>query len=326
MNNATIDKTLKFTKDLKVLYVEDDLEIRTQTKEFFEVLFHSVVVVNNGKDALKIYNDEHFDIIISDVKMPIMDGIELTKQIKQINPSQCIIITSAYNDSEDLLKFINLNIKQFIQKPIDIDKMLETLYEVSRNIVNSNMVESYRKELEINNKELSKKNSELKSLVRILDEKLIQIAQHNKDNDTDIDLKKAIIKYEHLNELKELEIDISGTAVLISLSNNLNGSTVKVLADMFLSYSKIVSNYEEYNSLSKNIKKLANILKEKPDNFIKKVDELSTLVESFIYVLRMWRKNLVEHNIKRAFDLHSSMINDIQTVIQILDINKGDLE
>ena len=171
MHRITTDQTISFTKDLSILYAEDDVELQEQTKDFFEVLFKRVVTVNNGADALTKYKEEQFDIVISDVKMPLMNGIELATCIREINPIQSIIIVSAYNDSESLVQFINLNVQQFIQKPIDIDNMLQTLYLTSKAIVNEKTIENYKQQIEANNIELTKKNNELNSVIKILESK-----------------------------------------------------------------------------------------------------------------------------------------------------------
>ncbi len=326
MSMITTDMTINFTKDLKILYAEDDVELQIQTAEFFRLLFKSVSVVNNGEDALNLYKEEEFDIVISDIRMPKLDGIELTKKIREINPFQNIIIISAYNDNDSLINFINLNIRQFLQKPIDIDNMLETLYYTAKNIVNEKMVEEYRKSLEFSNKALTQKNEELQSLVRILDSKLLQISKEDKEKIQEIDLSTANIQEQYLNELKELEIDISGAAVLISLSNNLQISNIQLLGNMFLAYASILSQYPAYNELNKEIERLGALLNNAPQNFIDKVNDIATLLESFIYVLRMWRTKIVEKKFTKAFEFHSSMINDVSTIITIIDGSEDSIE
>jgi len=326
MSSITTDQTLNFTRDLKVLYAEDDLELQEQTKDFFEVLFSSVTVVNDGIEALEEYKKESFDIVISDIRMPSMDGIELTTKIREINHDQCIIIVSAYSDNDYLIKFINLNIRQFIQKPIDVDNMLETLYYTSKAIVNEKMVEEYRESLEESNKELTLKNKELQSLVRILDSKLLQIAKNSTTEERSVNSTEATMSQEHLDELKELEVDIGGAAVLVSLSKNLTASNIKVLGSLFLSYSEILSIYKPYNELSQKINELGVALNNAPENFIKRVTDISTLLESFIYVLRMWRAKVVHIEFSKAFELHSSMTNDISTIIAIVDGTQDEIE
>jgi cysteinyl-tRNA synthetase len=204
--------------------------------------------------------------------------------------------------------------------------MLETLYYTAKNIVNEKMVEEYRESLEFSNKALTQKNEELQSLVRILDSKLLQISQEDKDKIQEIDLSTADIKEQYLNELKELEIDISGAAVLISLSKKLHISNIQVLGNMFLSYANILSEYKAYDELYQEIEKLGTILNNAPQNFIDRVSDIATLLESFIYVLRMWRTKLVEKKFIKAFEFHSSMINDVTTIIAIIDGSENSIE
>ncbi len=326
MQTADIDTTLKYTNSLSVLYVEDDLELQSQSKEFFEVLFKSVKVATNGREALELYKKNMFDLVITDVKIPDMDGVTLTKKIKEINKNQHIIVISAYNNTEYLIEFLNLDIDKFIQKPIQIDKMLHTLYTISKNILNAQMVEEYRIELEQSNNKLKRKNEELQSLVRILDSKLAQIAKESSTDDRDINFEKYAIEPKDIHELQELEKDISGAAVLISLSNNLSISNIQVLGNMFTSYATILSNYEGYQALYTKIQQLGEALNNAPENFMKRVEDISILLESFIYVLRMWRVNLEEKEFKKVLELHASMINDISTIIAIVNGTMNKIE
>ena len=321
MNNITTKSTIEYTKNLTILYVEDDVGLQYQTEKLFNILFKKVVTANNGLDALNIYKKEPFDIVITDIKMPLMDGVTLTSEIKKIDADQAVIVASAYNDTEYLLDFINLNIKQFIQKPIDMKNMLHIIYDVSKNIVNEMLVENYRKEVEKNNIILKEKNEELNSLVRILDTKISQISK--KEDLNEIDINPNLFEDEHLNELKELEIDIDGAAVLINLTKNLNLFNIQVLGEMFLAYSHILSNYQECDKLASAITNLGETLNNAPQNFIDKITDVSILLESLIYVLKIWRKSLAEHQIKKAFELHASMINDIVTIVSIIDNTKN---
>ncbi len=126
------------TKDLSLLLVEDYEPLRTDMEELFRDLFKEVVVAENGKEALELYEkfDKKFDIIITDIQMPIMNGIELCQEILSVNPNQQIIVLSAYTESEYLLKLINLGIAQFITKPIEYSELTDTLSRVIRKIKN----------------------------------------------------------------------------------------------------------------------------------------------------------------------------------------------
>lgn len=128
------------TKDLSLLLVEDYAPLRNDMAEVLEDLFKTVVVASNGVEALKLYRDyrqehgKHVDIVISDIVMPYMNGVDLCEILRQEHEAQPIIILSAYTDSEYLLRLINLGIAQFINKPIEQDELLETLYSVSEKL------------------------------------------------------------------------------------------------------------------------------------------------------------------------------------------------
>ena len=129
-----------YTSNLSILFVEDHDDLRVNTTSILKSIFKTVDSCTNGKEALKQYNkykDENsstYDIVLSDISMPYMNGIELTENIYKENPSQSIIILSAYDETEYLLKLINLGIEQFIKKPIDYQELLTAFLEVARNL------------------------------------------------------------------------------------------------------------------------------------------------------------------------------------------------
>jgi len=108
--------------------------------EMLEDLFKKVVVASNGAEALDYYNeyqvenDRTFDIVISDIVMPVMNGVDLCEALRKQNQEQQIIILSAHTDTEYLLRLINLGIAQFINKPIQHERLLNTLAYVCGKI------------------------------------------------------------------------------------------------------------------------------------------------------------------------------------------------
>jgi len=90
-------------------------------------MFATVIVADNGNDALNLYreyydkNQKYIDIVLTDIEMPKMDGIELSEKIMQINKEQDIIVISAYTDTKHLIKLINIGVAQFITKPIETE-------------------------------------------------------------------------------------------------------------------------------------------------------------------------------------------------------------
>jgi DNA-binding response OmpR family regulator len=131
---------LKYTKNFSVLFVEDHDELRENTTEILKNFFDQVDCAEDGKEALKKYKEHHkknskyYDIVLSDIQMPNLNGVELTSKLYEINPSQLLIILSAHDDTKYLLSLINLGIEQFVKKPIDYQELLRALLNRSRKI------------------------------------------------------------------------------------------------------------------------------------------------------------------------------------------------
>jgi len=101
-----------------ILYVEDDYITRTNISTVLQKVCKKVLVAEDGLEAYEQYCTNQPDIIITDIRMPKMDGIELVKKIRQINTEVPIIVMSAYSDKENLLEAIELNVSDYIIKPV----------------------------------------------------------------------------------------------------------------------------------------------------------------------------------------------------------------
>ena len=140
---------LKYTQELTILYVEDYDELRNNTSEVLNNFFSDVVTAENGQVALELYkksyadNNKTFDIVLSDIQMPFLDGVELTKEIYALNPQQTIIIVSAYDESKYLLPLINLGIDYFVKKPIDFQELFSVLLNSSKKIISTEYPQSH---------------------------------------------------------------------------------------------------------------------------------------------------------------------------------------
>jgi YesN/AraC family two-component response regulator len=133
--NKQLETLRKYTKNLSVLYVEDEEIIRNETTNFLQHFFSDIGVAANGEIGLQKYKERNgFDLVITDIKMPKMNGIDLCRQIRQLDDEQPIIITSAHNDSEYLLKLIDIGVDKFIMKPMEHKVILQTLGTVTKMI------------------------------------------------------------------------------------------------------------------------------------------------------------------------------------------------
>jgi YesN/AraC family two-component response regulator len=117
------------TKSVTLLYVEDNEQLKDIKLEMFNDIFQKVVYAKDGYEALVKYQEERFDLIITDINMPGMNGLDMIEKIQKINPSQEVIVLSAYAEVEYLSKLSKLNIACFLTKPVDIKKMLRKISE-----------------------------------------------------------------------------------------------------------------------------------------------------------------------------------------------------
>lgn len=118
------------TKTMNLLYVEDDEHIRESSNRLFSSFFSKVTVANDGLDALEKYAVGTFDIIITDLAMPNMDGIEMIKSIRQDNPKIPVIVYSALDNGSYITACISLNVDSYITKPMMPNNLIESLEKV----------------------------------------------------------------------------------------------------------------------------------------------------------------------------------------------------
>lgn len=121
-------------KDLKILFVEDEVNISKLLKDALSDYFYSFTVASNGEEGLDKFKKVKPDIVITDIMMPKLDGLEMTKQIKEINEDTPIIVLSAFSDKDKLLKAIDIGITKYFIKPFDPEEVLEYLIYLANRL------------------------------------------------------------------------------------------------------------------------------------------------------------------------------------------------
>lgn len=131
--SAKLEELICITSSMSVLYVEDDFQLRENTTGVLSDLFLKVDEASDGQEAWELYqhNTSAYDIIITDLNMPHMNGIELIKHIQVINPLQAIVIISAHNETEYFLESIRNSVMGYILKPIDFEQLIGSLYKTA---------------------------------------------------------------------------------------------------------------------------------------------------------------------------------------------------
>ncbi|MBO9584119.1 MAG: response regulator transcription factor [Flavobacterium sp.] len=111
-------------KNFKILYAEDDETLAFLTKDNLEQNNYEVIHCSDGKSALKIFEEEEFDICIFDIMMPKMDGFELAEAVRKIDINVPIIFLSAKTLKEDRIKGLRLGADDYLVKPFSIEELL----------------------------------------------------------------------------------------------------------------------------------------------------------------------------------------------------------
>jgi YesN/AraC family two-component response regulator len=136
-----IDRTL--FKDITLLYVEDDPMTLEEISFFLNKYVKKLIVAKNGKEGLALFKEYNPDMVITDIQMPIMDGLEMSKKIFEINPAIPIAVTTAYSDGPYLMKAIELGIDKYIIKPINMMKILAVIQKALNLQKDSSKLNNY---------------------------------------------------------------------------------------------------------------------------------------------------------------------------------------
>lgn len=140
---------MSFNKEqLVILYVEDDPIIRNNTLEVLRRRYTTVFAAEDGLSGWVLYREIKPDLVITDIKMPGMSGLELIKNIRECSSEQHILITSAYNDSDLLIDALNLAVEGYLIKPFLTDALISYIQRVLKSLKLKAEVEAYHTRLE----------------------------------------------------------------------------------------------------------------------------------------------------------------------------------
>jgi diguanylate cyclase (GGDEF)-like protein len=121
-------------KSLTLLYVEDDESTVRSFINAFSDYFKEVIVARNGEEGIELFEKQTPHIVITDLQLPKMSGLEMVERIRQTHPSLPIIVNSAFSDTHLLLRSIALHVDNYILKPTDPYQMLHVLEKAAKII------------------------------------------------------------------------------------------------------------------------------------------------------------------------------------------------
>ena len=187
-----IKKLKELSEGFSVLYVEDDDSIRNSMHVYLKKFFFKVVAAEDGVEGLDLYKKETFDIVITDLSMPKMNGLEMITNLKRINPKQPVLVTSAHSESDYMIGAIKAGIEGYVIKPFDFHQLNQELMKIVEKLhlilKNRNYQDNLEEMVQKKSDELTKileyenENYEqtLYSMVEMIEERDTYTAGHSK--------------------------------------------------------------------------------------------------------------------------------------------------
>lgn len=120
---------------IDVLFVEDEEMMRDSIAEIMRRRVNNVLVAGNGHIGLELYNKYHPHVIITDIRMPIMTGLEMLEKIREVDDNVKVIVVSAHNDTQYFQQAINLGVDGFLLKPINVNNVIKQISKITRQLV-----------------------------------------------------------------------------------------------------------------------------------------------------------------------------------------------
>ena len=171
-------------KNFTLLYAEDDKAIQKEMLEYFSSYFKEVFTANDGKEALEIYKQNRPDVMILDIYMPHLTGIELTKILRENDYKTKIVLITAHSNDSLLLEAINIDVNYYLIKPATLTKVKDMLDKISIDLLRSSeKIVRFDENIYFNqtSKKLYNKNIELKLSKKELSLLELFIINRNKD-------------------------------------------------------------------------------------------------------------------------------------------------
>ncbi len=301
---------LEFTKNLDVLYVEDNKILRESTRLLLGNFFAKVDVGEDGREGLELYknyfkdNKKHYDLIITDIDMPNMDGLEMSKEIYKLHNEQEIIIVTAHKNIDYFLDAINMGCSSFILKPISKKKMAKIFYKVCQNIYNHQFV------LEHDYRHYRSKST------KVIKDSGSAYFMGQVEELVDRDLCELVTLH---NKMDEILVNI----LTNDFDINILKSNLPKLSTYFNQYALILSFYTFFDSLSRNISIFSDAINN-TDSLVEQRDKYSdvfALLESFLFILQSWQNELPTYDHHKIDYYNSSIVNDMTTISNMWRVN-----
>ncbi|MEA3353286.1 MAG: response regulator [Campylobacterota bacterium] len=311
MEKVELEDLIVFSRTIKVLYVEGESKLRESAHGVFKIFFESIDTAKNGRDGYEQFLNNKYNLIITDINMSEMNGMEMISKIREVSKDITILIISSVDDKEYFMDLIKLGVDGYILKPVKVKQFVEVLQKVIEKFQNKQKLFEYKnnlediinektKELQQTNQELIDKKEQLELLNLSLEQQVKEEVQKN------ILKEKQLFEQSKMASMGEMIGNIAHqwrqplSAITTSVGSIQLQKDLGILEDDDL--NKICTLIQDNSIyLSNTIEDFRNFFKDKKD---KELFNLKAAIEELL--------NLVSPTIKGSFiDVHTDIDEDI---------------
>ena len=330
--------------EMSLLLVEDDDILQSQLKTFLTRFFGHVDVASNGVEALALYDKRHYDLVVTDLTMPIMGGIKLSHILRSRSEKQKIFVVSAHSESDKRIELINIGVDGFMLKPINITTVLSQLMKTCQAIYDHKMLEYFSTMLEETNKELRSSNIDLECALNELkrlktdttsvhatsefvthihtgremsnDERMMLYTRSDKMSAVEF---FDVYPFELDKTNEDLEIlEDQFNFILVKSENSPIQEVLSDLIKILRSYGQTIEMIPQFSALAYGIHQLAFTFESIQDT--QKLREIMPMLTHLFDNLDEWRRSIFFY--RNAEDIHymdNSLLSDALSLQGLLD-------
>ena len=303
-----LEEIMQYSKKLNILYVEDNKDVRESTILVLEQFFKEITIAVNGKDGLDKFAKNSFDLIITDINMPKMNGLDMITEIRKSNLEVPILILSAYNESEFFINSIKLGVEGYLLKPVDIEQFIGVLSKITVKLKLKKQVETNLWFLEqyqeaTNNSSIVSK-TDLRGVITYVNDAFCELSEYSRENL--IGLSHNIVRHPknpkslYSNMWKTIKKDKKiWKGLLRNLSKNGNSYYVKTTIKPILDSE---NNIVEYIAIRDDVSDIMNQKKQLEDFIDTTQNTLAVMIkiENFEETEKLYGKEML-HKIEEKF-------------------------